>query len=78
MGTYRAGLRVGAVGQPRPNLTIFTARHYSQIHDDAEGARPALKDVTKANADELRAVWGPFAGEAGTYELARDPPFELR
>ena len=63
------GARTIVIPQPRPNLTIFTARHYSQIHDDAEGPRPVLKDVTKASADELRAVWGPFAGEAGTYEV---------
>jgi hypothetical protein len=25
--------------------------------------------VTKATADELRAAWGPFAAEAGTYEI---------
>jgi hypothetical protein len=26
-------------------------------------------DAAKASADELRATWGPFAGEAGTYEV---------
>ena len=26
--------------------------------------------MTKASADELRAVWGPFVSEAGTYEVA--------
>jgi hypothetical protein len=25
--------------------------------------------VAKATADELRAVWGPFVAEAGTYEI---------
>ena len=62
------GAHTIAIPQPRPNLVIFTARHYSQIHLDAESPRPVLADVTKASADELRAVWGPFAGEAGTYE----------
>ena len=28
-----------------------------------------IADVTKATADELRAAWGPFAAEAGTYEI---------
>jgi hypothetical protein len=51
-----------------PNLTILTARHYSRINIDAEAPRPILADVTKASADELRAAWGPFVGEAGTYE----------
>ena len=53
----------------RPNLTIITARHYSRVKIDAEAPRPILADVTKASADELRAVWGPFVGEAGTYEV---------
>ena len=52
-----------------PNLTILTARHYSRINIDVEAPRPILADVTKASADELRAVWGPFVGEAGAYEV---------
>ena len=63
------GARTITIPQPRPNLTIFTGRHYSQIHLDGEGPRPTLADAAKASADELRAVWGPFVGEAGTYEV---------
>jgi hypothetical protein len=54
----------------RPNLTIITARHYSRVEVQADGPRPILADVARASADELRAVWGPFVGEAGTYEVA--------
>jgi hypothetical protein len=54
----------------RPNLTIITARHYSRVEVQADGPRPILADVAKASADELRAVWGPFVSEAGTYETA--------
>ena len=36
----------------------------------AEKPRPILPDPATATADELRAVWGPFVGEAGTYEVA--------
>ncbi len=54
----------------RPNLTIITARHYSRVEVQADGPRPILADVATASADELRAVWGPFVGEAGTYEVA--------
>jgi hypothetical protein len=32
----------------------------------------------KATADELRAVWGPFVGEAGTYELSGDHLITMR
>ena len=54
----------------RPNLTIITARHYSRVEVQADGPRPILADVAKATADELRAAWGPFVSEAGTYETA--------
>ena len=37
----------------------------------AERPRPVLADAAKADADELRATWGPFVAEAGTYELNR-------
>src|SRR5215831_16042295 len=53
----------------RPNLTIITARHYSRVEIQADGPRPVLADVSKASADELRAAWGPFVSEAGTYEV---------
>lgn len=54
-----------------PNLTIITAKHYSrvEVQGDPGSPRPILKDVAKATADELRAAWGPFVAEAGTYEL---------
>jgi hypothetical protein len=50
-------------------LTIITARHYSRVEDQSERPRPIPADLTKATADELRAMWGPFVGEAGTYQL---------
>jgi hypothetical protein len=53
----------------RPNLTIISARHYSRVEVQADGPRPVLADVARATADELRAVWGPFVAEAGTYEM---------
>jgi len=57
------------IGEPRPNLTIITARHYSRVQVEAEGPRPVITNVANATADELRATWGPFVGEAGTYEI---------
>jgi lipocalin-like protein len=53
----------------RPNLTLITAKHYSRVEVQADGPRPVVADVAKATADELRAVWGPFVAEAGTYEV---------
>ena len=58
------------IPEPRPNLTVITARHYSRVQVETEGARPAVADVTKASADDLRAAWGPFYAEAGTYEVS--------
>jgi hypothetical protein len=63
------GARTIAIPEPRPNLTIITARHYSRVEDQSERPRPIPADLTKATADELRAMWGPFVGEAGTYQL---------
>ena len=63
------GARTITIPEPRPNLMIVTARHYSRVEVQAEGPRPIPADLTKASADELRAVWGPFVGEAGTYEV---------
>jgi hypothetical protein len=54
----------------RPNLTIITAKHYSRVEVQSDGPRPVVADVAKATADELRAAWGPFVSEAGTYEVA--------
>jgi len=64
--------RTITIPEPRPNLTILTAGHYSRVSVEAEGPRPILADVSKASADELRAAWGPFAAEAGTYEIKGD------
>ena len=72
------GARTITIPEPRPNLTIITARHYSRVEVQAEGPRPILADVTKASADELRAVWGPFVGEAGTYEVTAGNVITMR
>lgn len=63
------GARTITIPEPRPNLMIVSAGHYSRVEVQAEGPRPILVDAAKASADELRAVWGPFVGEAGTYEV---------
>lgn len=62
--------RTVTIPEPRANLLIVTARHYSRVEVQADKPRPILPDPARASADELRAVWGPFVGEAGTYEVA--------
>jgi hypothetical protein len=64
--------RTITIPEPRPNLTMITARHYSRVQVEADGSRPEVADVAKANADELRAAWGPFYAEAGSYEVSGD------
>ena len=57
----------------QPNLSIFTAKHYSHIDIHADGPRPILADPAKASAEELRDAWGPVVAEAAktTDEKAR-------
>jgi hypothetical protein len=69
--TFGANARTLAFAD-RPNLTIITDKHYSRVEDQSDGPRPILTDVAKASADELRAAWGPFVAEAGTYEATPD------
>ena len=70
--------RTISIPQPRPNLAIFTAKHYSRVQVDAEGPRSIPADIAKASAEELRAVWGPFVGEAGTYEISEGSVITMR
>ena len=56
--------------RPEATLAIFHGRHYSRVEVHAEQPRPLLADQTSASADQLRATWGPFVGEAGTFELS--------
>jgi hypothetical protein len=62
----------------RPNLTIITAKHYSRVEVQTDSPRPALTDVAKATADELRSAWGPLVAEAGTYEMTPDGLMTMR
>ena len=68
----------GRTIKPQPNLTIISGTHYSRTEVQTEQPRPVLTDPTKSTADELRAVWGPFVGEAGTYELSGDHLITMR
>jgi len=63
------GARTIAIPEPRPNLVILTPKHYSRVEVQSEGPRPLLPAPAGASSEELRAVWGPFVGEAGTYEV---------
>ena len=60
----------GRTFKPAATLAIFHGRHYSRVEVHAEQARPLLDNPAAASADQLRAVWGPFVAEAGTFELS--------
>src|SRR5262245_29635089 len=65
---------VGTQQDVQPGLLIFTAKHYSRTTDTAVQPRPTTDYVLagKPTIEELQARWGPFAANAGTYELAGD------
>jgi hypothetical protein len=56
--------------KPGATLAIFHGRHYSRVEVHTDQSRAALANVMQASADEIRAVWGPFVGEAGTFQLS--------
>src|SRR5262249_50974493 len=51
-------------GQPASGVYIFTGKHYIIMFATTD--RPQVDDTSKATADELRAMWGPMAANAGT------------
>src|SRR6188472_2870195 len=74
-GVWRAPQLVvpGAAGgtfKPQATLAIFHGRHYSRGEVHADQPRPLLGNPADASADQLRAVWGPFVAESGTFEVS--------
>lgn len=49
-------------------IFIFSTKHYSMMA--ASAARPEISDLSKATADEVRALYGPMIGNAGAYEIS--------
>src|SRR3954471_1499742 len=49
-------------------IFIFSAKHYSMMAASTE--RPDISDLSKATADEVRALYGPMIGNAGAYEIS--------
>jgi hypothetical protein len=66
------GLGKGTHTTLQPALAIITAKHYSSIVDTAAKPRPttAFNAPGKPTAEEMQTQWGPFAANAGTYELS--------
>jgi hypothetical protein len=68
----------GGTFKPAATLAIFQGRHYSRVEVHSQQPRPLLDNPAAASADQLRAVWGPFAGEAGTFELSGNDVITMR
>ena len=49
-------------------IFIFSAKHYSMMAASTE--RPEISDLSKATADEMRALYGPMIGNTGAYEMS--------
>jgi hypothetical protein len=61
---------VDQAGRPTAGVYIFASTHYSMMF--ASSDRPDIADASKATADELRAMWGPMAANAGVYEITEN------
>ena len=62
-GTWQVTNANGMAG-----IFIFAAKYYSMMAASTE--RPDISDLSKATADEVRALYGPMIGNAGAYEIS--------
>lgn len=51
-------------------LHIYTAGHFAVVRETGNSPRPDVSNTDNATADQLRAVWGPFVAQMGTYEIS--------
>ena len=69
--TTTTGPEAGTKKNTQPSMYLFTKKHYSIIYVASDGPRPAIADITKATAEELRNVFvDSFVANAGTYEMS--------
>ena len=58
------GARTIAIPEPRPNLTIITARHYSRVEDQSEGPRPDSRGRDKGERRRVAGGVGAIRGRS--------------
>lgn len=51
---------------------IWTKGFYCAVRESDVPPRPNITDTDTASAEQLRAVWGPFVAQIGTYQLSAD------
>lgn len=60
------------ITNPQPGLYLFTGKYFSLMMvmgDHPRPIHPTLPEVPKASAQEIRAVYGPYVANSGTYEI---------
>ena len=60
------------ITSPSPGYIVFTAKHFALVREAQDIKRPDVRDVDNATAQQLLAMWGPFAAHFGTYEVKGD------
>jgi hypothetical protein len=60
------------ITNPSPGYIIYTAKHFAVVREAQDIKRPDVADVDKATAEQLLAMWGPFAAQFGTYAIQGD------
>jgi hypothetical protein len=63
------GPNARTVKSPQPGIRIFTQRHYSINDVTTEKPRAEHPPQGQATDKELADAFGPYTGQAGTYEL---------
>ena len=54
---------------PQPGVRIFTQRYYGIDEVTSNAPRPELPPPPKATDKQVAEAFGPFIGQAGTYEI---------
>src|ERR1051326_4178895 len=64
------GANASTIKNAQPGFYIFTGKYYSISVVTADKPRADLpQDVNTTTAAQIRDAWGPFTGQAGTYEV---------
>jgi hypothetical protein len=53
-----------------PGYLVFVDGHYALVRVNSPQPRPPLPTAGTGTAEQLMAVYGPFAGQTGTYEVS--------
>ena len=72
------GPEARTIEQGVPSLAVLTSKHYSRVEVHGDRPRPDVANAATATAEELRAAWGPFFGEAGTYSVSNGNVLTMR